>query len=29
MKDSSASSYKIIQGYYLLGGGQETMKYDF
>ncbi len=29
MKDSSVPSYKIIQGYYLLGGGQETIKYDF
>lgn len=29
MKDSGVPSYKIIQGYYLLGGGQETIKYDF
>lgn len=29
MKDSGVPSHKIIQGYYLLGGGQENVKYDF
>ncbi|MEY8736113.1 hypothetical protein AB9M75_02395 [Lactobacillus sp. AN1001] len=29
MKDSGVPSYKIVQGYYLLGGGQENIKYDF
>jgi len=29
MKNSGVPSYKIVQGYYLLGGGQENIKYDF